>query len=675
MPTFSVLPPLSELSGAGVIFAAVTGMAYAVHLFFAGLKKLKFEGRLSSALSSSAGSLAMGPVELSGTAVAAASLLDPVYNRPCAYYRVDINEAHVGAGKAGRGLLGRLNNRDRKHYCFGAPVSLFHADSGAVPLLLSDATGLAPVYPEGAEFLRKSTLDIFQKRQGDQLADPDPSVAQFLNKIPRQYGVHLRAVIIREGDPLHVWGLAGEAATPLAAGEEPGRQTEWLPAARAGLRGAVRKSPDGFFVISDGAGCKPPSAFLPLRSFSLLIRGPLLFIFCFLYLLYRTNILGAVYASGWGPVPQNEAWAAALFKGNCGSGDTYACGQLSRLTARRLAVSSAEARAAALLKAASEAGQKVSYWVPPLEAAGKGPAQDRIQIKRLPGEADLFRRECDSGDARKCQALGALYLAGREVEQDYSRAAALFKQACGGKIVEACTSLAGMYASGQGLGNESRSSAALLRKACDGSDPVACATTASVLVKRGLPGEAAKGPGSTDRILVEGLSSAATANRKGCDEGNAGNCLGLGLMYLGGIETDKDEVRAAGLFKRACDGKNMAGCTTLATMHLLGQGVPRDLARAAVLLKPSCAGGDPFGCGILGALYMDGMGVERDPARAAALYEQACAGRVWMGCTSLGGLYAAGTGVVKDEARAAALYKQACDAGSAKGCALLARPR
>ena len=573
MPTFSVLPPLSELSGAGVLFAALTGMCYAVHLLYRSLRKLKLERRLSGAVRSTAGALATGPVELAGTAVPAAALLDPIYNQPCAYYQVDINEAYVGAGKAGKGLLGRLNNRDRKHYYFGAPVSLFHADSGAVPLLLADGTGLAPVYPDGAGFLRKNTLDIFEKRQGDSFADSDPSVTQFLNKIPRRNGVHLRAVIIREGDPLHVWGRAGEAVIPLAASEEPGLQAEWLPAARAGFRGAVRKDPDGFFIISDEPKRKPASAFLPLRSFYLLFRGPLLFIFCFLYLLYRTNILGAVYASGWGPVPGNEAWAAALFKANCGSGDPYACARLSQITARSLAIAKAEARAAALFKAASASGRMESYRVAPLEDSETGPASDRIQIKSLSAEAAV----------------------------------------------------------------------------------------------------ALKPAGNSDRILVDGLNSALTLNRKGCEAGDAGNCLGLGFMYLSGTDVPKDEVQAAGLFKKACDGKTMAGCTTLATMYLFGQGVPKDMGRAAAALKLACSGGDPFGCGILGALYLDGLGVPRDHARAAGLYKQACDSKVWMGCTSLGGMYAAGTGVEKNEARAAALYKQACDAGNAKGCALLAR--
>src|SRR5580692_10435929 len=50
----------------------------------------------------------------------------------------------------------------------------------------------------------------------------------------------------------------------------------------------------------------------------------------------------------------------------------------------------------------------------------------------------------------------------------------------------------------------------------------------------------------------------------------------------------------------ACEGKNWGSCVHLGLMYEGGRGVDRDEARAAALYRQACDAGEPRGCGDLG---------------------------------------------------------------------------
>jgi TPR repeat protein len=160
-----------------------------------------------------------------------------------------------------------------------------------------------------------------------------------------------------------------------------------------------------------------------------------------------------------------------------------------------------------------------------------------------------------------------------------------------------------------------------------------------------------------------------------CDEGDAGSCTNLGLMYAAGrAGLTKDEARAAALYQRACDGGNKRGCTNLGRMYETGRGgLPTDEVRALALLKGACEAGDAPGCTGLGRMYETGRGgLPKDEARAVALYQSACGAGAAVGCNDLGVMYLNGRGgLTKDETRAATLYERACSAGNAVACSNL----
>ena len=64
--------------------------------------------------------------------------------------------------------------------------------------------------------------------------------------------------------------------------------------------------------------------------------------------------------------------------------------------------------------------------------------------------------------------------------------------------------------------------------------------------------------------------------QKACDSGEAGGCLGLGLLYKNGQGVNQDYQKAAQLFQKACDSENAGACLGLGLLYEDGQGVRQD---------------------------------------------------------------------------------------------------
>ena len=97
---------------------------------------------------------------------------------------------------------------------------------------------------------------------------------------------------------------------------------------------------------------------------------------------------------------------------------------------------------------------------------------------------------------------------------------------------------------------------------------------------------------------------AGTAPRPTCDATEKGGCFRRGTNYAQGTGgVDKDEVRAAALFKDGCESDEPRGCTALGVMMAAGLGgLVKDDAKAAALYRKACSAGDDGGCQRLRAL-------------------------------------------------------------------------
>lgn len=107
-------------------FWAVLGIVLGPYVFFQGFRLLQLKRRISGVPRSTIRSAALGPVEVSGTVVGPYTLIAPLSEGECFYYRLKIqsNPRHDLANKI-------------HELC--------------APLFLDDGTGLMMIYPFGAE--------------------------------------------------------------------------------------------------------------------------------------------------------------------------------------------------------------------------------------------------------------------------------------------------------------------------------------------------------------------------------------------------------------------------------------------------------------------------------------------------------------------------------------------
>ena len=116
------------------LFWAVAGATLGPYLFFRGFRLLQLKRRIMNVPRSSIRSAALGPVEVSGTAVGPYTVVSPLSEADCLYYRLVVESNP-------RGDLGTKT----KELC--------------APLFLDDGTGVLMIYPPGAELRMKPSAD------------------------------------------------------------------------------------------------------------------------------------------------------------------------------------------------------------------------------------------------------------------------------------------------------------------------------------------------------------------------------------------------------------------------------------------------------------------------------------------------------------------------------------
>lgn len=294
-----------------VVYAGV-GVVVGASLFYKGLRDLVLERAITALPVSKVRSLALGPVELCGTAAPLTPLVDPVYGQTCAYFRVDVEE--------------RRSVGDYDHW-----ANVYHADSDATPFLLSDETGGIPVCPEGAEL-------YCDKLHCDEsiLPSQDAAVSTFLGPLRKGRPLRLNACIVREKEPVCVIGYARVSETPLTILKralrldlslpavarrlkaDPAKmkaadldkngqvdEAEWDAALRKERDGesaddpqteppkaypvVVAKNPNGYYVISDKSR-RDLVASLQSQAGLYVAGGPILSVACAAYIAWRLSL-------------------------------------------------------------------------------------------------------------------------------------------------------------------------------------------------------------------------------------------------------------------------------------------------------------------------------------------------------------------------------------------------
>lgn len=157
---------------------ALAGVAGGPYLFFRGFRVLQLKRRIMNTPRSSIRSAALGPVEVSGTAVGPYTLIAPMSRADCLYYRLVVESNP-------RGDLGRK------------------VHEMCAPLFLDDGTGTLMIYPHGAELRMTPSC---------QRAEYGAAAALVATRYSRQIPEFSQEYTIKPGDKIFVLGTLVENA-------------------------------------------------------------------------------------------------------------------------------------------------------------------------------------------------------------------------------------------------------------------------------------------------------------------------------------------------------------------------------------------------------------------------------------------------------------------------------
>jgi hypothetical protein len=121
---------------------AIAGVIFGPYFFFRGFRLLQLKRRVMNVPTSSIRSAALGPVEVSGKAIGPYTLVAPLSQSDCLYYRL------VVESNPRSDLARRVNEM-------------------CAPLFLDDGTGIVMVYPKGSELRLKPS---YQRAEYGKLA-------------------------------------------------------------------------------------------------------------------------------------------------------------------------------------------------------------------------------------------------------------------------------------------------------------------------------------------------------------------------------------------------------------------------------------------------------------------------------------------------------------------------
>jgi TPR repeat protein len=111
--------------------------------------------------------------------------------------------------------------------------------------------------------------------------------------------------------------------------------------------------------------------------------------------------------------------------------------------------------------------------------------------------------------------------------------------------------------------------------------------------------------------------------RTRAENGDNAAAVGMGLLYEGGIEVQRNLAEAAKWYRLAADRGYAEAQNSLGSMYQAGEGVPRDYGEALRWYSLGADQGHAVSLRNLGYMYDLGLSVPEDNSRAATLYTQA----------------------------------------------------
>lgn len=93
--------------------------------------------------------------------------------------------------------------------------------------------------------------------------------------------------------------------------------------------------------------------------------------------------------------------------------------------------------------------------------------------------------------------------------------------------------------------------------------------------------------------------------KKSCYDGDAENCINLGVLYQLGQDLNQSYEKAKFYYSQACDLNHSAGCVKLGDLYYFGQGMDQNNSKAKLYYNKSCKLNNKDGCSNLKILLED----------------------------------------------------------------------
>ncbi|HEY1271362.1 MAG TPA: GIDE domain-containing protein [Terriglobales bacterium] len=204
----------SPLVSAATPVLAVLGLAAGLRAFFRGFPLLQRKRRIQNTPTSTIRGAAIGPVEVSGRVVGPYTLMAPLSEEECYYYRA------VAVGKEDGGERGDESKTVEETLC--------------VPFFVDDGTGRLMVDPRGAEIDIPADLD--EECSAESLPETWRGFLERRGLAPETC-TRLREHCIKPGETLYVLGTLGEGQAPdLMEDRPPGSPAGILSSEAAALQ-------------------------------------------------------------------------------------------------------------------------------------------------------------------------------------------------------------------------------------------------------------------------------------------------------------------------------------------------------------------------------------------------------------------------------------------------------
>lgn len=263
--------------------------------------------------------------------------------------------------------------------------------------------------------------------------------------------------------------------------------------------------------------------------------------------------------------------------------------------------------------------------------------------------ADKFLKNALQGDPIAQNNLGALYLKGRGIEQNYAQARSWFEKAVESELAGAMFNLGMVYLRGYGVPPNIIKANQLIARGAQTGD-----RDAQFFI--GL--HYYRGHG-----VKKDLASARMWFRRAAEQGVAAAMYNLGIMYLDPDPVIGDEHEALKWLEKAADADYPGADITIAKFNLAKSGDPMRV-RLGVQQITALAESNNLNAQIhLGMMYTFGQSVQEDHDEGRFWLERAASQGAHEAQLNLGNIFAEGLGVEKNLPLAFAWYAISADNG------------